>query len=180
LLAYVERDRMQSRLMPRSFRFLHGNLELFIGGPGAGFGVLHYDIYHLHSFTVQLVGHKDFRLFAPADTRHLYPHPEHPHTSQLPDAFTVETTQFPEFAKATPIDVTLGPGETLCVPSGWWHTTKMSEVAISVAYNTLDAYNWPRFASDYERGHLQRKGVRRWLRSGYLRGIGGLFLARGM
>lgn len=181
-LTYVEKDRMTSRLMPRSFRYPNGNLELFIGGPGAGFGLLHYDLYHLHAFTVQIVGHKTFRLFSPADTPFLSTSPTHPHLSEIPNAFAVDLARYPAFAQASPIDLVLGPGETLFVPSGWWHTTKMAELTISVAYNTLDRYNWPGFVKDYERGVVEilALGPLGRLRATYLRGIGPSFLARGM
>jgi histone arginine demethylase JMJD6 len=180
--AYVEQDRMASRLMPKSFRYSKGNVELFIGGPGAGFSLLHYDLYHLHAFTVEIAGHKAFRIFAPEDAPYLYTNPEHPQLSQLPNGFDVDLQRFPAFAKASPIDFVLAPGEMLFVPSGWWHMTKMSEVTISVAYNTLDEHNWSGFTDDYRRGVTLdgRMSAIGRLRRAYLRGIGVAFRARGM
>lgn len=178
-IVHVTRDRMGSRLMPRAFRYLDGNSELFIGGPGAGFSLLHYDLYHQHVFIAQVLGRKVFRVFSPADSACVYPDPEHPHVSRIPNAFAVEPERFPAFAGASPIDFVLNPGEVVFVPSGWWHTTKMTDVTISVAWNTLDRHCWSGFVDDYRRG-VQRAGIRGRLRTAYVRGIHAAFLARGM
>jgi hypothetical protein len=178
-IPYVTRDRMGSRLMPRAFRFVQGNIELFIGGPRAGFSLLHYDLYHQHAFIAQVVGEKHFRVFSPRDSAYVYPDAQHPHTSRVTNAFEPDLAKFPEMARATPIDFVLRPGEVLFVPAGWWHVTRMSEVTISVAWNTLDQHNWPGFVADYRRG-IQSEGIRGQLKAAYVQGLGALFRARGM
>ena len=178
-IAYVTRDRMGSRLMPRAFRFVDGNIELFIGGPRAGFSILHYDLYHQHAFIAQVVGEKHFRVYAPRDSAYVYPDPQHPHVSRVPNPFEPDLAVFPEMARATPIDFVLRPGEVLFVPAGWWHVTRMSEVTISAAWNTLDENTWPDFVADYGRG-LRDAGARGRLKTAYVRGLGPVFRARGM
>jgi hypothetical protein len=178
-IPYVVGDRMSSRLMPRSFRFVDGNIELFISGPRTGFGVLHYDVYHQHAFIAQVAGEKHFRVFSPRDSAYMYINPEHPHTSLVPDAFHPDLAKFPAMAKATPIDFVLRPGEVLFVPEGWWHVTRMHEVTISVAWNTLDRTNWPGFVADYRRG-VHSEGARGRIKAAYVEALGPIFRARGM
>jgi hypothetical protein len=178
-IPYVVHDRMTSRLMPRSFRHVEGNIELFISGPRTGFSALHFDLYHQHAFIAQVFGEKHFRVFAPKDSRYVYVNPEHPHTSMVPDAFHPDLAKFPAMAQATPIDFVLRPGEVLFVPEGWWHVTRMHEVTISVAWNTLDRTNWPGFVADYRRGVLS-EGARGLLKAAYVQALGPLFDARGM
>jgi histone arginine demethylase JMJD6 len=177
-IPYAAEDRMRSPLMPRTFRYREGSVELFIGGPKAGFSLLHYDLYHQHVFIAQVVGHKIFRMFAPSDTLYLYPDADHPHASGLNDAFDVDLGRFPAFAGASPIDFVLDPGEVLFVPAGWWHATRMEEVTISVARNTLDRYSWPGFVADYRRG-VWPAGVGGRLRAAYVSSLGNAFLALG-
>jgi histone arginine demethylase JMJD6 len=178
-IPYVVRDRMTSRLMPRSFRHVDGNIELFISGPRTGFSTLHYDLYHQHAFIAHVFGEKHFRVFSPSDSPHVYVNPEHPHTSQVPDAFNLDLGRFPLMSRATPIDFVLRPGEVLFVPAGWWHVTRMHEVTISVAWNTLDRSNWPGFVADYQRG-VRSEGARGRLKAAYVQALGPLFSARGM
>ena len=44
--------------------------------------------------------------------------------------------------KATPIRFTVNEGETVFIPAGWWHSTKMSQLSMSLAESALDRGNW--------------------------------------
>jgi len=51
----------------------------------------------------------------------------------------------PEFAHATPLETTLGPGEALFIPVGWWHHVRSLDVAVSVsttAFRFDNAFEW--------------------------------------
>ncbi|HZY40244.1 MAG TPA: cupin-like domain-containing protein, partial [Mucilaginibacter sp.] len=52
------------------------------------------------------------------------------------------------FKEASPIEFTLEEGETLLFPSGWWHTTKITEPCISLGRAQLNGYNWDNFIND--------------------------------
>jgi histone arginine demethylase JMJD6 len=119
-----------------------GTQELFIGGLGGGFPVLHWDTYRTHVLLTQIYGQKKFYVFGPEQTPFLYPEEKHPLISQVRDMENPDLEKFPLFAKATPIVFTLGPGDTLFIPQGWWHTTKMLGTSISLSKNFANHTNW--------------------------------------
>ncbi len=94
-------------------------------GPAGHTEPLHFDSGD--GTLVQLHGVKRVALFAPSQTRNLYPFPLSrkgiaPWISQVylerPDF-----ARFPRLAEALPrrVDVELGPGEVLFIPANWWH-----------------------------------------------------------
>ena len=148
---FVKQDRLASRFIPNTLHYPEGSFELFIGGPGAGFSKLHFDLFHFGATIVQIQGHKDFCLFSPDDSEHLYVNPTHPHLSDIDNAFNPNVSEYPKVSNAKPILFTLKPGEGIFIPNGWWHATKFDEVNISVAFNNLSKYDWPLFANDFLR-----------------------------
>jgi histone arginine demethylase JMJD6 len=116
-------------------------IELYIGGQGGAFPVLHYDGAATHAFLMQVHGRKKFIVYEPEQERYLYPSPEKPNLSMVNiDAPDLE--KFPLFAKAKPTTFVLEPGELLFVPSRWWHTTKMLTPSITLSINTVNQSNW--------------------------------------
>ena len=126
-------------------------LELLIAGQGTKFPILHFDYWHLHAFIMQVYGEKEFTLFSPVQTEYLYPVDMSSNRSLIPDIHQPELEQFPLFVKATPIKVIVKPGETIFVPSGWWHTTRMLTPSIAVTMNCLTNSNWDKFSQDLTR-----------------------------
>jgi hypothetical protein len=145
-----------SRLLLPSMRRarLH---EILIGGRGAGFHVLHYDKDHLHAFISQLHGDKDFFVYAPDQAAHLYPKPSTPNQSRV-DIFAPDLERHPDFVHARQLTLTLHPGETVFMPPGWWHTTRMSEPSISVTWNCVNATNWDSVMADTRQRVVRRLG----------------------
>jgi histone arginine demethylase JMJD6 len=148
-------NRAESRLLPRSMK-RHQRLEILLGGRGAGFHVLHYDVDHLHAFISQLYGTKRLFFFAPDQKERLYPRESAPNLSSV-DIHNPDLDRFPRFAEAEMLTATLQPGETVFVPSGWWHTTKMEETSISVTWNFVEASNWDKFVADFRRKVTRRR-----------------------
>lgn len=83
-----------------------------------------------------LEGKKRFVLFAPSDTRSLYPRrlrdaglawfdeTEAVFCSDIPFELgldAIDLDRFPRYARATPIEVVVEAGEALFIPSHWWH-----------------------------------------------------------
>lgn len=130
---------------PLQSRLHGGRCELYIGGRGGKFPVLHYDTWHIYTFLCQLYGVKEYTIFAPGQTPFLY---AKGNQSALPNLDNVDLEKYSLYAQATPIRFELHPGEILFVPTGWWHTTRILTPSITVSASRVNASNWSDFASD--------------------------------
>jgi len=117
-------------------------IEIYIGGKGGAFPVLHYDGAGTHAFLMQIYGRKQFIIYPPDQEPFLYPSPEKENFSMINSIDKPDLQRFPLFAKADPTTFVLEPGELLFVPSHWWHTTKMLTASISISINTVNQSNW--------------------------------------
>ena len=54
------------------------------------------------------------------------------------DTYNPDHDKFPLYKHAHVIDVLVGPGETLFVPTGWWHTVDILETPTS----SVSATSW--------------------------------------
>jgi histone arginine demethylase JMJD6 len=117
-------------------------IELYIGGKGGAFPVLHYDGACAHAFLMQVYGRKKFILYPPSQEQYLYPSPEKENLSQVNSLDNPDLEKFPLFAKAEPTVFILEPGEMVFIPCHWWHTTKMLTPSISISMNTVNQSNW--------------------------------------
>ena len=124
-----------------------GVTELFIGGPGGKFPYLHLDYYHLNAWITQLYGDKRFTVFPRGQDHLLYPKADDPWRSDL-NIFNPDYEKFPLYKQATPIHFTVGPGETLFIPFGTWHTAYSLTPTISVAFDQLNSKNYKDFMKD--------------------------------
>lgn len=125
-------------------------VELYIGGGGAKFPVLHYDNLHTHAFLMQLYGEKEYFALAPDQTAFVYPREgTASNQSTIDDVEHPDPERFPLFSQASGVRFNLRPGETLFVPAGWWHTARIISTSITVSINGANAPNWTAFTSDY-------------------------------
>jgi hypothetical protein len=130
-------------IVTKKFGLYH---ELFIGGAGGSFPYMHYDDPGTHTFIHQIAGRKLFILFPPTDTEYLYPGTgENFRISRIKDPLNVDLNQYPLFAKASLYTVEIGPGETMFIPCGWWHTAKMLSFSISIGTDILNHTNFNHF-----------------------------------
>ena len=155
LLPYVSKvphslpSRLGSKLLPKNFPQAAHYLDLFIGGPGSGFPYIHYDVHHLLSYLVQIYGRKEFTVYAPEDGKYLYPKPgDQANESTIDDPLNPDYAKYPLWKHATPIRFVLEPGQTLFIPCGWWHFTRMLTPSITIGYDQLCAANWRDFIAD--------------------------------
>jgi len=122
-------------------------LQLFIGGPGDKSPHLHIGYYHLNAWITQLYGEKQFTIFPHGQDHKLYPRPNDPWRTEL-NIFEPDYQKFPLYKDATPINFVLGPGETLFIPFGTWHTSCSLTPTIAVAFDTLNGKNYKEFMKD--------------------------------
>lgn len=119
-------------------------VEMFIGGPGGRFPYVHLDYYHLSAWITQLYGQKEFIVFPRGQEKYLYPIPEDPWRSTV-NIFEPDYEKHPLYKNATPIKFVVGPGETLYIPFGIWHTAYSLTTTISIAFDQLSSKNFPAF-----------------------------------
>jgi len=125
-----------------------GVIEMFIGGPGGQFPYIHLDYYHLSAWVSQIYGKKQFTVWPRGQEEFLYMDPDDPWKSLLMDHENPDYEKYPLYKNATPIKFTMGPGETLYIPVGIWHTAKSLEPTISIAFDLLNQQNFPAFLKD--------------------------------
>jgi histone arginine demethylase JMJD6 len=118
-------------------------IEIYIGGKGGAFPVLHYDGAAAHAFLMHIYGRKRFILYPPEQTEYLYPSSEKPNLSTVNSLDKPDLERFPLFEKAVATTFVLEAGELFFIPSGWWHTTKMLTPCISISANVVNQSNWP-------------------------------------
>ena len=131
---YMKPNWLDGRLMSRRFsitdELAHGRRwELLFGKPGSTFPVLHWDVKHYHAFICQLYGRKAVVAFPPDQTRYLYPKLDTPNQSQIPVGQDFDPDDFPKLREATGASATLGPGDMLFIPSGWWHAVENTSIS---------------------------------------------------
>lgn len=150
---------VESRWFPS--RYQMKSTEFFLGGPGAKFPFLHFDHWHMHAFLMQVCGVKEYIAFAPDQTPYMYANDgDKENISSVDEIDTPDLQKFPLFAKARGIKFLLQPGETLYVPSGWWHTARILSPSITISINGANAANWSAFRKDMLRDHAKRSPAR--------------------
>jgi len=145
-LGYAKPNWLESKWFLRGY--WGSALEIFIGGSNGKFPYVHLDYYHLSAWINQLYGHKEFTVWPRGQEAYLYPKPGNRWMSEIPDIENVDLERFPLYRNATPVSIVVGPGETLFIPFGMWHTAKSLEPTISVAFDLLNGHNFPEFLKD--------------------------------
>jgi hypothetical protein len=86
--------------------------------------------------------------------------------------------KFPLFAQARPVKATLYEGETVFLPSGWWHTTRLLSLSIAVSTNNVGPKQWNDFVNDFA-PQLTSSTMRQNVYKAYLKSAGGLLSISG-
>lgn len=160
-LFYGKSNRLQSWLLPSFIAKRTSQKEMFFGGHGCSFPTLHIDYLGVHTQLTQIIGEKDFILFSPDQTPYLYPD-EKVHTKSPVNIMEPDYDKFPLFKNAKPLKVTLEPGDTLFIPSGWWHTTYIHNFNLTYAIDHVNAYNWNIFMDESYHAALQNHPKLAW------------------
>ena len=136
----------ESRLFPSRRKMTY--IEAYIGGEGARFPVLHWDGLHTHAYLMQLYGDKEYIAFSPDQTEFMYPR-DGGSISEIDDVLEPDLEKFPLYDRARGVRFELHPGETLFVPSGWWHTARILNPSVTVSINAVNRPNGAAFRHDY-------------------------------
>jgi histone arginine demethylase JMJD6 len=140
-------------------------IEMYIGGQGGAFPVLHWDGLSTHAFLMQISGVKKYWVWPPSETPFLYPLEDPVNVSPIRDVENPDLVKYPLFARARGGTLELHPGQLLFVPTRWWHTAKMLTPSITLSINTVNTSNWANFAQDMTRN---AHGPARLVKSTYL------------
>jgi hypothetical protein len=106
---------------------------------------MHYDSDNASAVITEIYGDKELVLFSSEDSCYLYPKDGDINVSQIEDIANPDLDRFPLFAHATPFKTVLHPGDTVYIPSKWWHSVRVVTNSISVCTNMLDQSNWNGF-----------------------------------
>jgi predicted 2-oxoglutarate/Fe(II)-dependent dioxygenase YbiX len=105
-----------------------GTVKMWFGPKGT-VTPLHHDEHSI--LFAQIFGRKRFKLIPPFDGPHLYVRRRF---YSAIDPETVDLARYPEFSRATVLDVVAEPGDMVFLPVGWWHWVKALDVSISTTF----------------------------------------------
>ncbi len=110
---------------------------MFFGGKGS-YTAMHYDIDMSHVFLNQVYGRKRVVLFSPDQSRNLY---QLPYTvASYVDVNNPDYDRYPALANAHGMECILNPGETLFMPSGYWHYVEYTDGGYSISLRANESY----------------------------------------
>jgi len=116
--------------------FLKSYKFMFFGGQNSTVN-LHYDMDCSHVFLTQFQTRKKIILFPHEEGVHLYHHPFTVQSHVNPLAPDYE--KYPALEKAVGYETTFGHGETVFIPSLWWHYIKYVDGGFSLALRANDS-----------------------------------------
>ncbi|RUS33305.1 hypothetical protein BC938DRAFT_472152 [Jimgerdemannia flammicorona] len=111
---------------------------VYMGGHGT-FTPFHADVYRSYSWSANICGIKRWTLFHPGQ-EHLF---KDKLGNMVYDVRDVDPARFSRFAEARRIVLLQRDGETLFVPSGWFHQVENIGSTISINHNWSNACNLP-------------------------------------
>ncbi|RDC55986.1 cupin-like domain-containing protein [Pedobacter chinensis] len=136
LLVYRPKLRKALKIIPPMKGFLTNFPLLFFGGKGASVRY-HYDIDMSHVFLSQFEGEKRIFLFANDQSDLLYKFPFNFHGPV--DLRKPDYEKYPALKLLKGWECVLKPGETLYIPSGYWHYIQYLSQGYSVSNRALSA-----------------------------------------
>lgn len=110
---------------------------MFFGGQGA-VTPLHFDIDRSHVFLNQIHGRKRVVLFAPDQSRLLYHHPFT--VASYIDVNHPDEKNYPALQLVKGYEVILQPGESLFIPSCYWHYIEYTDGGYSISLRANESY----------------------------------------
>lgn len=135
--------------------FLDKYPSMFFGGKGS-VTFLHYDIDMAHIFHTHFSGRKHVLLFDYKWKERLYKLPYATYALEDYDISNPDFNQFPALDGVEGIECFLEHGDTLFMPTGWWHWMKYLDGSFSISLRAWDA-SWKVKAHSLWNLTVQRK-----------------------
>ncbi len=110
---------------------------MFFGGEGSSVN-LHYDIDMSHVFLNQFHGRKKVVLFPPEESVNIY-HQPFTVASCIKDFANPDYDKFPALKKAKGFECIVQPGESLFMPSGYWHFITYMDGGYSISLRSNES-----------------------------------------
>lgn len=129
------------------------------------FPYLHIDFLQSFAFISQLYGDKHCVIFPPNQEKFIYRKGTE-NVSQIFDVENVDLDKYPLFTNAKPSYFVLHAGESVFMPTGWWHTTSVKGPSLATVYSVANSSNWNDVIKDLIRTSQQSPRTARIL--GYL------------
>jgi ribosomal protein L16 Arg81 hydroxylase len=101
-------------------------------GPGGTVTPLHHDTSNI-LFT-QVFGEKRFTLISPLETHCVY---NDVSVYSLVDPLAPDLDRYPRFAATRRFTFTVGPGDAVFIPVGWWHHVESLSMSASVTFTSF-------------------------------------------
>ncbi|POY35669.1 cupin [Solitalea longa] len=117
--------------------FLDRYPNMFFGGKGS-VTFLHYDIDLAHIFHTHFHGRKHIILFDYKWKERLYRIPFATYALEDYDVLNPDTNKFPALNGVQGVEAFLEHGETLFMPTGWWHWMKYLNGSFSISLRAWD------------------------------------------
>lgn len=112
-------------------------------GPAGTVSRLHHDTYATHVWLSQIRGRKQFVCYPPDDTEFLHYHEddECEGRTTLFDPAAPDFERFPKARRARAYSVVVEEGETVVLPSKWWHWAKSLTPSVTLMRNFVNEVN---------------------------------------
>lgn len=107
---------------------------VFFGGEGS-YVDIHYDLDHSHVFLTQFAGERKVVLYGPQWSKHLYRHPFTVSTNV--NLHQLDDQTYPKVGQAQGFTTTLQHGDTLFIPSRWWHYIEYAQGGFGMALRAM-------------------------------------------
>ncbi len=118
--------------MPQLVKGFSKNFFFMFFGPKGTVTQNHYDIDMSHVFHTNFYGKKRFILFPPSESKKLY---QHPFTIRsYVDIDKPDLVKFPNFKGIKAYEVFLDPGDTLYIPSTYWHHVNYIDASFAISF----------------------------------------------
>jgi len=111
-------------------------------GPAGTISRLHHDTYASHVWLSQVRGRKQFIVYPPEDSKYLEATEDDLEgRTSLFDPSKPDFEKFPHAMKATCYSVVVEEGETVVLPSQWWHWAKSLTPSVTLMRNFVNETN---------------------------------------